>query len=222
MSLQLLEWLAHLSSLGRPFHSAKHGLGALQSHHVDLGLNTSGKLVWDCGTDCTTILTVSSVEWVSDPVVLTLPTSKTDPFWQGVHVVAPEVGGIECPVACLRHLSHSCPLLVPLFGLGPSGLDPLPWSTFITILCHAIQACGLLASQYAGHSFCCGAATWVSQHGASTANIQSLGRWSSNCYHRYINRLAQERRALVTLALFSVRNGPLVPSGPAWRDPGLA
>ncbi|KAJ1029587.1 hypothetical protein NDA13_002833 [Ustilago tritici] len=182
----------------------------------------SGELVWDRGTDRATILTVSSVKWASDHVVLTLSASKTDPFWQGVCVVAPEVGGVKCPVACLRHLSHGCPPLVLLFGLGPSGLNPIPRSTFVTILRRAIQACGLPALQYTGHSFRCGAATWVLQHGTSTADIQSLGRWSSNCYRRYIDRLAQERRALVASVLFSVCDGPLVPSGPAWRDPGLA
>ncbi|KAJ1028283.1 hypothetical protein NDA13_003726 [Ustilago tritici] len=286
ISLQLLEWLAHLSSLGRPFHSAKHGLGALQSHHMDLGLDTSGfscsrlehalcgykhlhgvghsgtklpvtllllrqvllavgkmanlfpqdclvlqaafalafacflrsgKLVWDRGTDCATILTVSSIEWASDHVVLTLPASKTDPFRQGVCVVTPEVGGVECPVAYLWHLSHGHPPLAPLFGL-----DLLPRSTFVTILRCTIQACSLLVLQYTSHSFHCGMATWVLQHSASTANIQSLGWWSSNCYCCYINRLAQECRALVASALFSVRDGPLVPSSPAWRDPGLA
>ncbi|KAJ1031379.1 hypothetical protein NDA13_001118 [Ustilago tritici] len=182
----------------------------------------SGKLVWNRGTNRATILTVSSIEWASDHVVLTLPTSKTNPFQQGVCVVALEVGGVECLVACLQHLSHGCPPLALLFGLGPSSLDPLPWSTFVTILHHTIQACSLLVSQYAGHSFCCGAATWALQHGASTASIQSLSRWSSNCYHCYIDRLAQECHALVTSALFSIHNGPLVPSGPTWRDPGLA
>ncbi|SYW82387.1 uncharacterized protein UBRO2_04509 [Ustilago bromivora] len=186
-----------------------------------------GELVWDRGTNHATILTVSSVEWASDHVVLTLPASKTNPFWQGVHVIAPEVGGVKCPVARIRHLSHGCPPSAPLFSLGPSGLDPLPQSTFVTILCHTIhcrtiQACGLLVSQYASHSFHYGVATWVLQHGASTTDIQSLGRWSSDCYHHYIDRLAQECHALVTSALFSVCNGPLVPSGPAWRDPGLA
>ncbi|KAJ1017897.1 hypothetical protein NDA13_006510 [Ustilago tritici] len=177
----------------------------------------SGKLVWDCSTNRATILTVSSVEWASDHVVLTLPTSKTNPFWQGVCVVTPEVGGVKCLVAHLWHLSHGRPPLAPLFGLGP-----LPQSTFITILRRAIQACGLPVLQYAGHSFHCGTVTWALQHGTSTTDIQSLGRWSSNCYRHYINRSAQERCALVALALFSVRDGPLVPSGPAWRDPGLA
>ncbi|KAJ1022355.1 hypothetical protein NDA13_005265 [Ustilago tritici] len=182
----------------------------------------SGELVWDCATNRATILTVSSIKWAFDHVVLTLPASKTNPFRQGVRVVTPEVGGVKCPVACLQHLSHGHPPSALLFSLGPSGLDSLPWSTFVTILCCTIQACSLLALQYASHSFCHGTATWVLQHSASTANIQSLGQWSSNCYRHYINRLAQERRTLVAPALFSVHNGPLVPSGPAWRDPGLA
>ncbi|SOV01806.1 uncharacterized protein UDID_18790 [Ustilago sp. UG-2017a] len=153
----------------------------------------SGELVWDRSTNCTTILTVSYIEWASDHVVLTLPASKTDPFRQA-----------------------------PLFGLGTSSLDPLPQSTFVTILHHAIQACGLPVSQYTGHSFRRGAATWALRHSASTTNIQSLGRWSSDCYHCYIDRSAQERHTLVALALFSICDGPLVPSGPTWRDPGLA
>ncbi|KAJ1025384.1 hypothetical protein NDA13_004197 [Ustilago tritici] len=99
MSLQLLEWLAHLSSLGCPFHSAKHGLGArgykclhgvghsgaklpvtlplLRQVLLAMGKMAnlfprdrlvlqaafacflhSGKLVWDRGTNRTTILSL--------------------------------------------------------------------------------------------------------------------------------------------------------------------
>ncbi|SPC61955.1 uncharacterized protein UHOD_12130 [Ustilago sp. UG-2017b] len=182
----------------------------------------SGKLVWDHSTNCTTILTASSVKWASDHVVLTLPASKTDPFWQGVCVVDLEVGSVKCPVTRLQHLSHGRSPSALLFGLGTSGLDPLPQSTFVTILHRAIQACGLPASQYTSHSFRRGTATWALQHSAPTTDIQSLGRWNSDCYRCYIDRSAQERRNLVASALFSVRDGPLVPSSPAWRDPGLA
>ncbi|KAJ1035156.1 hypothetical protein NDA18_000753 [Ustilago nuda] len=37
-SLQLLEWLGSMSAECHPFHSAKHELSHLHSHHVDLGL----------------------------------------------------------------------------------------------------------------------------------------------------------------------------------------
>ncbi|KAJ1033785.1 hypothetical protein NDA13_001764 [Ustilago tritici] len=162
-------------------------------------------------TSACTVLATSFRQPLPSP----LPASST----QGVCVVTPEVGGIKCPVARLQHLSHSCPPLALLFGLGSSGLNPLPQSTFVTILCSTIQACGLPALQYTSHSFCCGTATWASQHSTSTANIQSLGWWSSNCYHHYIDRLAQECHALVALAPWF----PAAPPGEiqAWPDPGL-
>ncbi|SPO31698.1 uncharacterized protein UTRI_10310 [Ustilago trichophora] len=288
---QLLEWLAHMSASGRPFHSAKHELGALRSYHVDLGLDTSGfscgrleralrgfkrlhgiggtgaklpitlpllcriliavesmldllprdrlvlqasfalafacflrsgELVWDSSTDRATVLSVASVTWASDHVIITLPSSKTDPFRQGVRVVAPKVGGVECPVHRLRALTAGRPALSPLFGLGPHGTEPLSCSVFVGVLRRAVQASGLQALQYAGHSFRRGAATWASQHGASTSDIQSMGRWSSDCYRRYIERSAHERRTLVATSLFAVCDGPLVPPSPAWRDPGSA
>lgn len=49
--------------------------------------------------------------------------------------------------------------------------------------------------------------------------VRFLGRWNSDCYRRYIDHSAADRRAMVAAALFSTRDGPLVPSTPAWRDP---
>ncbi|KAJ1029094.1 hypothetical protein NDA18_002722 [Ustilago nuda] len=40
--LQLLEWLGSMSAECHPFHSAKHELSHLCSHHVDLGLTLDG------------------------------------------------------------------------------------------------------------------------------------------------------------------------------------
>ncbi|SPC64150.1 uncharacterized protein UHOD_11689 [Ustilago sp. UG-2017b] len=270
-STQLLEWLAHLSASGRSFHAAKHELGALRSHHMDLGLDVtsfgcgrleralrgykrlhgvhrtgsklpitlpllrrvleavsgfadlyprdhlvfqaafalaftcflhSGKLVWGPNSDPATRLTVSSVKWEQDHAVITLPASKTNPFRQGVKVIAPEVQ------------------MDPLFGLGPSGTAAFPRATFVSTLKHAVQAVGLPAHSYAGHSFRRGAATWAAQNGVPDSVIQSLGRWNSDCYRRYINQSATEWRALAASAVFSIRDGPLIPDRPAWRDPG--
>ena len=288
-STQLLEWLAHLSTSGRSFHAAKHELGALRSHHVDLGLDVtgfgcgrleralrgykrlhgvhrtgsklpitlpllrrvleavsgfadlyprdrlvfqaafalafacflrSGELVWGPNSDPATRLTVSSVEWERDHAVITLPASKTDPFWQGIKVIAPEVGGVECPAARFQQLTSGRPPSDPLFGLGPSSTAAFPRATFVSTLKRAVQAVGLPAHSYAGHSFRRGAATWAARNGVPDSVIQLLGRWNSDCYWRYIDQSATERRALAASALFSVRDGPLVPDRPAWRDPG--
>ncbi|KAJ1030725.1 hypothetical protein NDA18_001963 [Ustilago nuda] len=194
-SIQLLEWLGSMSSAGCSFHSAKHELGHLHSHHVDLGLSLagfecgcldqalrgykrihgvwstgakltitlpllrrlvsaidtfgdlsahdrtmfkaafmlsfacflcSGKVVWDRHTDPAVILWMGSVDLAADHAIITLPASKTDPFRLGVKVVAPLVGGPECPIAYLCHLLSGRPSSAPLFGLGPSGMDSFP------------------------------------------------------------------------------------------------
>ncbi|KAJ1034110.1 hypothetical protein NDA18_000979 [Ustilago nuda] len=290
-STQLLEWLAHLSASGHSFHAAKHELGALWSHHVDLGLNVtgfgcgclecalrgykrlhgvhhtgsklpfthpllrrvleavsgfadlyprdclvlqaaftlafacflrSGKLIWGPNSDPATCLTVSSVKWERDHTVITLPALKTDPFQQGVKVIALEVGGIECPAAQLQQLTSGRPPSAPLFGLGPSGAATFPHTTFVSTLRRAVQAVGLPVHSYASHSFRRSAATWAAWNSVLDSIIQSLGRWNSDCYWRYINQSATEQRALATSALFSIHDGPLVLDCPAWCDLGTS
>ncbi|SOV09942.1 uncharacterized protein UDID_19583 [Ustilago sp. UG-2017a] len=180
----------------------------------------SGKLIWGPNSDLATRLTVSSVEWERDHAVITLLASKTDPFWQGVKVIAPEVGGVKCPAAQLWQLTSGRPPSKPLFSLGPSGTAAFPRTTFVSTLKRAIQAVGLPAHSYAGHSFRRGATTWAARNGVPDPVIQLLGRWNSDCYRHYIDQSATERRALAASALFSVRDGPLVPDCPVWCDPG--
>ena len=45
---------------------------------------------------------------------------------------------------------------------------------------------GLKAELYAGHSFRIGAATAAAVVGLPDWLIQAMGRWSSDCYKRYI------------------------------------
>ncbi|SOV05166.1 uncharacterized protein UDID_17854 [Ustilago sp. UG-2017a] len=287
--VQLLEWLGSMSSTGRSYHSAKHELGHLRSHHVDLGLSLagfecshleralrsykrvhgarrtgaklpitlpllrhlvaavdtfgnlsardravfkavftlsfacflrSGEVIWDRCTDPAVVLRVGSVELAADHAVVTLPVSKTDPFRLGVKVVTPLVGGPECPIAHLCRLLSGRPSSAPLFGLGPSGADPLPRSSFVAILRRAIAFTGLAPSAYAGHSFQCGATTWAARLGASPETIQCLGCWNSDCFRRYVDHSAGEHRDLSVATLFSVRDGPLVPNSASWQDVG--
>ncbi|SPO26379.1 uncharacterized protein UTRI_03968 [Ustilago trichophora] len=287
--LHLLEWLGSMSTAGRSYHSAKHELGHLRSHHIDLGLSLhgfecgrleralrgykrihgarrtgaklpitlpllrrlvlaldtfadlstwdravfgaaftlsfacflrSGEVVWDRLSDPGTILRVASVELAADHAIVTLPASKTDPFRLGVKVVAPLVGGPECPVERLRVLTAKRAASAPLFGLGRSGTEPLTRSAFVATLRRAIAWAGLEPAAYAGHSFRRSAATWAARLGASPDTIQCLGRWNSDCFRRYVDRSATERRDLSVSALFAVRDGPLVPDSTSWRDVG--
>ncbi|SOV04182.1 uncharacterized protein UDID_17023 [Ustilago sp. UG-2017a] len=288
-SVQLLEWLGSMSSTGRSYHSAKHELGHLRSHHVDLGLslasfecghlkralrgykcvhsarrtsaklpitlpllrrlvaavNTfgdlsarnravfkaaftlsfacflhSGEVIWDRRTDPAVVLRVGSVKLAANHAVVTLLASKTDPFCLSVKVVAPLVGGPECPIAHLCRLLSGHPSSAPLFGLGPSGADPLLRSSFVAVLQRAIAFTSLAPSAYASHSFRCGAATWAAHLGASPETIQCLGCWNSDCFRRYVDRSAGKCHDLSVATLFSVRDGPLIPDSASWQDVG--
>ncbi|CCF48006.1 uncharacterized protein UHOR_12559 [Ustilago hordei] len=288
-SVQLLEWLGSMSSTSRSYHSTKHELSHLHSHHVDLGLSLagfecghlewalcgykhvhgarctgaklpitlpllrclvaavdtfgdlsardramfkvaftlsfacflrSGEVVWDRHTDPAIVLRVGSVKLAADHAVVTLPASKMDPFCLGVKVVAPLVGGPECPITHLCCLLSGHPSSAPLFGLGPSGADPLPCSSFIAVLQHAIAFTGLAPSAYASHSFRRGTATWAAHLGASPKTIQCLGHWNSDCFRHYVDCSAGERRDLSVAALFSIHDGPLVPDSTSWQDVG--
>ncbi|KAJ1574277.1 hypothetical protein NDA11_003417 [Ustilago hordei] len=287
--VQLLKWLGSMSSTGRSYHSTKHKLSHLRSHHVNLGLSLagfecshleqalrgykcihgarhtgaklpitlpllrrlvtavdtfgdlsvrdrtmfkavftlsfacflhSGEVVWDWHTDPAIVLHIGSVELAADHAIVTLPASKMDPFHLGVKVVTPLVGSPECPIAHLCHLLSGCPSSAPLFGLGPSGADPLPHSSFVAILQHTIAFTGLAQSAYAGHSFRRSATTWAARLGASPETIQCLGRWNSDCFRCYVDRSTSERHDLSVTALFSVRDSPLVPDSASWQDVG--
>ncbi|SAM75303.1 uncharacterized protein UBRO_20022 [Ustilago bromivora] len=128
-------------------------------------------------------LLVGSVMWQADYAIFLLPASKTDPFRLGTPLVVPKVGGVECPYAMLHLL---CPTVhrpdAPLLGLH-DGYRPLTQSTFLQHLCLTLSRLGLDMSQYAGHSFCRGAATWVVSQGINADTIKLLGRWDSDCYH---------------------------------------
>ncbi|SPC67138.1 uncharacterized protein UHOD_11468 [Ustilago sp. UG-2017b] len=123
-------------------------------------------------------------------------SSKTDSFRLGTPLVVPKVGGVECPYAALR-------LFCPVH------------------LRSTLSRLGLDTSQYAGHSFRRGAATWAVSQGIDADTIKLLGWWNSDCYRRYVDRSAAERRTMVAAALYSTRQGPLVPTGASWRDPVL-
>lgn len=176
----------------------------------------SGELTWT-SFDPQHSLSVACVAFADNKshALITLPASKTNPFRKGVRLVAPAVGGSKCPVTALQ-----------LVVAGKAGHEPLfmrhdgaPFSRdfFVTTLRRCLLRLGIAADAYCGHSFRRGAATWAATQGCNEETIKTLGRWDSNCYRRYVDRTAQERAAMAR-TLYSCRSGPLVPTGPSWRD----
>lgn len=138
-------------------------------------------------------LCIQDVEFCTDPrkVLLTLKASKTDPFRQGVTIQLFAINGITCPYTALQNyyllrLQHHAPLSMaaPLF-VTESG-DPLSRPIFLHLMQTVLQQCHIPVSGYSGHSFRIGAATSAATGQVEDHLIKLLGRWSSDCYQRYI------------------------------------
>ena len=119
---------------------------------------------------------------------LTLRASKTDPFRQGCQLLLYATGHTLCPITALqaymaRRTTFS--LESPLFCL-PNG-TPLTRKKFIELLRLALEKAGLPSNSFCGHSLRRGFATSLSLAHTPETIIQTLGRWSSNCYKRYID-----------------------------------
>lgn len=127
-------------------------------------------------------------------VELTLKSSKTDPFRQGITI--PLFKNTDCLKLCpylalqtyiarrndkftLRQHSSE-----PLF-LTEAGF-PLTRTVFIQHVKNILAKLGLDTSKYSGHSFRIGAASSGCSARLEDHLIKTLGRWSSDCYRTYI------------------------------------
>ena len=72
------------------------------------------------------------------------------------------------------------------FFVTDEGL-PLSRKIFISHVMHILDKLGLSSEKYNGHSFRSGAATSAHKARLEDHLIQTLGRWSSDCYTRYIH-----------------------------------
>ena len=111
--------------------------------------------------------------------------SKTDPFRVGHTIV---VGGTNtplCPVAAMKqYLAKRPPQAGPLF-VNAVG-KPLTKQALTLETRKLLAQAGFNASSYAGHSYCIGTATTAAAAKLPSWLIKTLGRWSSDCYERYI------------------------------------
>jgi hypothetical protein len=139
--------------------------------------------------DQTANLCIQDVTFLPDRCILLLKASKTDPFRLGIKIQFFTRTHSICPVAVLnkyvsvRMMTGAKPV-DPLFvtQLG----QPLGRNYFITMLKTVLSRIGLNARLYSGHSFRGGAASSASAARLEDYLIKTLGRWSSNCYVRYI------------------------------------
>ena len=119
-------------------------------------------------------------------LTLHLKSSKTDPYRQGCSLLIAPSRRSVCAVRALRkYLSlHSVSGASPLyvFQSGAYLTRAKVTSTLRTLLQHL----SISTELYASHSFRIGAATTAAEAGLPPWLIQTLGRWSSNCFTLYI------------------------------------
>ena len=90
-----------------------------------------------------------------------------------------------CPVNAMKHyLTRRGITPGPLF-IFASG-RPLTKDALTAETRQFLSHLGCQASDYAGHSYRIGAATAAASAGLPPWLVKTLGRWSSDCYDRYI------------------------------------
>ena len=121
---------------------------------------------------------------------LILKTSKTDPFRLGVTIPFFKQDSVLCPISALQgfmklRASFASNPALPLFLFHD--FTHLTRRKFITMLHETCKSSGIACSGFYGHSFRIGAATTCAKMGVADHLIQTLGRWSSNCYKTYVH-----------------------------------
>ena len=130
-----------------------------------------------------------------------LKVSKTDQLGKGVDVYVSKTNGPLCPVTATMHYMTVRGAAAGPFFILKNG-TPLTKSTFTARIREALQALGLPAEHFAGHSFRIGAATAAASAGIEDSVIRTMGRWSSSAFLAYI-RTPREQLATFSRSLAS-------------------
>ncbi|CAF2828005.1 unnamed protein product [Rotaria sp. Silwood2] len=132
-------------------------------------------------------VTNADVKYDINCIIIHLKSSKTDIERKEANIRLFRNESINCAV----HALHCCTILCnsnyhdsPFFLL-PNG-QAFTRHAFIFNLRHVLLQLGYAASAYSGHSLRAGAATSAAAAGVPDHLIQTLGRWNSLSYLRYI------------------------------------
>lgn len=142
-----------------------------------------------------TYLKVKDVTFETDQsmFILKLPTSKMDPFRVGVDIqIYANKSTCWCPVSLMvKYLYHRRTWNSVVGKDAPLFVDdedrPFTRSKFLSYLKQIMCKLGYNEENYSGHSFRIGAASSAAAANVEDHLIQTLGRWSSSCYTRYIH-----------------------------------
>jgi hypothetical protein len=130
----------------------------------------------------------SSESQPNNAMFVRIKESKTDPFRSGQTITIGSSNTPLCPVVAMKNCLALRPTTVgPLFvnSLG----KPLTKQELTRKTRQLLSQAGFQVSNFAGHSYRIGAATTAASARLPPWLIKTLGRWSSDCYERYIQTL---------------------------------
>ena len=148
-------------------------------------------------------LTRDRINFCEEGLLVTLLHTKTIQFGRRrLHIPLIKVDSLLCPVAAFartsapfQHISH-----VPAFVFLDKGkIQWLTTSIFIRTFRAIMAAGGQSASDFSGHSFRRGGATWAFQSGMPGELIQICGDWASDAYTRYLEFSTKNKLDLAAL-----------------------
>ena len=120
-----------------------------------------------------------------DYMSIQVKISKTGPFRNGHTILIGKTNQPICPVKAMKmYLVTRTNTPGPLFQYQ-SG-SPLTNDALTSETRSLLAMSGVNPMQYAGHSYRIRAATTVASVGLLPLLIKTLGRWTSDCYERYI------------------------------------
>ena len=115
-------------------------------------------------------------------ISIDIKASKTDPFRLGTTIRLSANGSQLCPVAALVQFLHMHPYKKgPLFTSHDG-----KYLTRKTVSQELSTMVNTTVGNFSSHSFRIGAATTAAAAGYPRWLIQTLGRWTSDCYQQYI------------------------------------
>ena len=134
-----------------------------------------------------------AVDDVQQPTLMKIhiKASKTDQTKVGIDLYVGRTENTICPIAAmLAYLAVRGHTVGPLFLLQDG--RPLTRDLLVQLLRSTLSQAGINWARFSGHSFRIGAATTAMARGVSESTVQTLGRWASDSFKRYIRIPRQE------------------------------
>ena len=139
-----------------------------------------------------------SVDSTSNPTMLQIAIkgSKTNQLRQGVNIVVGRTSSHICPVkSVVAYIASRRFDPGPLFCHRDG--SPLTREQLVSNLRATLAAAGVDYRNFSGHSFRIGAASTAAAKGVAHSTIQTLGRWKSESFKRYIRMQKSELASIL-------------------------